>query len=69
MCHENGTCLNNYGSYSCSCKAGFTGNGFTCADTNECKDDTDGCHANATCTNTYGSYSCSCKTGLSGNVR
>ena len=29
-CSSNALCTNNVGSYSCSCKAGFTGNGKSC---------------------------------------
>ena len=29
-CHGNATCNNTEGSYNCSCKNGFTGDGFTC---------------------------------------
>ena len=29
-CHVNATCNNTEGSYNCSCKNGFTGDGFTC---------------------------------------
>ena len=29
-CDENADCLNNLGSYTCSCKDGFTGNGTVC---------------------------------------
>lgn len=29
-CNENADCTNNEGSYSCSCKRGFSGDGITC---------------------------------------
>ena len=29
-CDVNAVCSNNVGSYACSCKAGYTGNGNTC---------------------------------------
>ena len=30
-CHDNATCSDTDGSYTCSCNDGFTGDGFTCA--------------------------------------
>ena len=35
-CHGNATCVNNIGSYNCSCKTGFTGNGTYCQGTMNC---------------------------------
>ena len=29
-CHQNATCSNNNGSFSCSCNSGFSGNGTYC---------------------------------------
>ena len=29
-CHSRATCRNTYGSYTCSCNTGYTGNGFSC---------------------------------------
>ena len=29
-CHDNATCTNTVGSYTCQCKEGFTGNGVDC---------------------------------------
>ena len=47
--------------------AGFTGNGHTCTDINECMDNTAGCNQNAECTNTAGSYTCKCLPGYDGD--
>ena len=29
-CHQNATCINNAGSFTCQCNIGFTGNGTSC---------------------------------------
>ncbi|MCE9673222.1 EGF domain-containing protein [Myxococcus stipitatus] len=68
-CSVNATCTNTRGSYTCTCKAGYTGNGKTCTDINECTNGTATCSVNATCANTQGSYTCTCKSGYSGNGR
>ena len=35
-CSANATCTNTPGGFSCACKAGYTGNGMTCNDVDEC---------------------------------
>ena len=30
-CHDNASCINNEGSYTCNCLNGYTGNGFNCS--------------------------------------
>ena len=58
--HEcaNGTCNchpchvtydNNMGSFTCSCKSGYTRNGTLCTDTDECADGTHICHPGPLC--------------------
>ena len=65
VCHENAECMDTPGSYECTCFSGYTGDGHTCQDIDECP--TDPCHENATCTNNNGSFSCDCDTGFLGN--
>uniref|UniRef100_A0A7M4F0X5 Nidogen 2 n=1 Tax=Crocodylus porosus TaxID=8502 RepID=A0A7M4F0X5_CROPO len=53
------------GAFSCECLPGYTGDGHTCSDVNEC---TQGrCHPAATCHNTPGSFSCQCRPGYDGD--
>ncbi len=66
-CNPNATCENTVGSFTCTCNAGFTGDGVNCADINECNEGSDNCDANATCNNTQGSFSCSCNPGFEGD--
>ena len=56
-------CINENGSYSCSCGSGYrlTSDRHGCDDINECALGMDGCEQ--ICTNTIGSYVCSCDTG------
>ena len=66
-CHDNATCTNTDGSFTCTCNTGFSGDGVICTDINECTAGTDNCHTNALCTNTIGSFSCQCNIGYSGD--
>ncbi|XP_066022870.1 uromodulin-like [Pocillopora verrucosa] len=65
-CDVNANCTNTYGSYKCTCKVGYTGDGHSCSDINECKGN-HSCHVNATCMNTLGSHVCQCHAGYTGN--
>lgn len=66
-CSAKATCTNTAGSFTCKCVKGYTGDGKTCANVNECELETDNCHANAACTDTAGSFTCKCKAGYTGN--
>ncbi|XP_068736771.1 EGF-like repeat and discoidin I-like domain-containing protein 3 [Montipora capricornis] len=60
--------MNTIGSYNCTCKKGYQGDGRNCSDIDECSSENQ-CHENATCTNTIGSYNCTCKNGYGGEGR
>ncbi|XP_064617045.1 latent-transforming growth factor beta-binding protein 4-like [Liolophura sinensis] len=66
LCSANADCDNTVGSYICTCKDGYHGNGSQCEDVDECNGD-NLCSANADCDNTVGSYICTCKDGYHGN--
>lgn len=60
-CSANAYCFSwPNGQVSCYCKPGYTGDGKTCADVDECVTPgfNTGCHANAACSNTVGSWTC-----------
>jgi hypothetical protein len=67
-CPTNTYCVNTRGGYRCDCSKGYTYDGKSCTDINECSlTGTDAvCHGDADCTNTNGSYTCKCKAGFSG---
>ncbi|XP_078382516.1 uncharacterized protein LOC144665202 [Oculina patagonica] len=66
-CDVNADCTNTVGSYSCSCKTGYTGDGQTCMDIDECSSNSHSCDVNAVCSNNHGSHTCTCKVGYSGD--
>ncbi|XP_066025921.1 uncharacterized protein [Pocillopora verrucosa] len=66
-CSENAVCNNTNGSYNCSCKPGYSGDGRTCEDIDECATGKTNCSADAVCNNTKGSYNCTCKKGYYGD--
>ncbi|KAL9972835.1 hypothetical protein ACROYT_G019215 [Oculina patagonica] len=66
-CHFDANCSNTKGSFYCTCHVGYSGDGVTCLDIDECKTDTDNCDVNAHCNNTKGSFQCACNSGYSGD--
>nr|XP_058960212.1 uromodulin-like [Pocillopora verrucosa] len=69
VCDVNADCKNTLGSYRCSCRAGFSGDGHTCKDIDECASGVHNCHISASCTNTVGSFKCSCNQPYIGDGR
>ncbi|XP_069590249.1 uromodulin-like [Ranitomeya imitator] len=63
-CDSNAICQKDLLDYTCICKEGFGGDGFSCYDTDECDYYRwpNPCSLGA-CINTYGSYYCSCPSG------
>ncbi|XP_078334159.1 uncharacterized protein LOC111116509 isoform X2 [Crassostrea virginica] len=59
------------GRYVCKCNEGFRGDGFTCLNINECKENTHDCHkTRAICTDLTPpslKWKCTCKIGYSGD--
>ncbi|XP_022809266.1 fibulin-1-like [Stylophora pistillata] len=66
-CDVNAECSNTEGSFNCSCKVGFNGDGKKCTDVDECTTDAHNCDTNAECNNTEGSFNCTCKAGFDGD--
>ncbi|CAH3165937.1 unnamed protein product, partial [Porites evermanni] len=66
-CDVNAACQNTVGSYKCTCKAGYSGNGRKCVDIDECTSKTHNCDRNALCKNTEGSFTCTCNRGYKGD--
>ncbi|KAE8741998.1 hypothetical protein FOCC_FOCC012478 [Frankliniella occidentalis] len=64
-------CLNTPGSFRCgSCPPGYLGNGYYCADVDECATNNGGCAAGVQCINTRGSSACgACPPGFQGDGR
>ncbi|CAH3184460.1 unnamed protein product [Porites lobata] len=67
VCDINANCSNTRGSYICTCKLGYTGDGKMCQDINECSASSPVCDVNANCSNTRGLYICTCKAGYNGD--
>uniref|UniRef100_A0A2K6UV65 Fibrillin-2 n=1 Tax=Saimiri boliviensis boliviensis TaxID=39432 RepID=A0A2K6UV65_SAIBB len=66
-CDMHASCLNIPGSFKCSCREGWIGNGIKCIDLDECSNGTHQCSINAQCVNTPGSYRCACSEGFTGD--
>ncbi|XP_055083462.1 mucin-like protein [Periophthalmus magnuspinnatus] len=60
-CHKDATCKSLKSNYTCTCKPGYTGDGKTCTDINECVDLKTCPNAKYECKNTPGSVECVCR--------
>jgi alpha-tubulin suppressor-like RCC1 family protein len=61
-CSADATCLDAEPSFACVCNTGYSGNGVTCEDVDECGTSA-GCHSSEVCTNFPGGRACSCPAG------
>ncbi|XP_068733688.1 protein kinase C-binding protein NELL2-like isoform X1 [Montipora capricornis] len=68
-CSHVAVCNNTFGSYNCTCKKGYAGDGRNCSDIDECSTGKYNCSQVAVCNNTNGSYNCTCKKGYVGDGR
>ena len=59
---SNSECINRLGSYECRCNPGYTGDGRSCADIDECISSP--CGEFGICNNLEASYQCDCKSGF-----
>lgn len=64
LCATEATCDAFGESHYCRCLPGFTGDGITCTDIDECAGGEHDCDASAQCVNVVGSFACTCAPGL-----
>jgi hypothetical protein len=63
-CDVHAQCAAGAKSVSCQCKLGYSGDGFSCGDVDECTQGTATCPANTACQNKAGGYDCVCVQGF-----
>ncbi|PIK51214.1 hypothetical protein BSL78_11874 [Apostichopus japonicus] len=64
-CHEYADCDNEIGSYRCTCRSGYHGDGHTCLDINECETSIPCAgEPNKICLNRQGTNQCVCQYGF-----
>ncbi|XP_035659096.1 uncharacterized protein LOC118404179 [Branchiostoma floridae] len=62
-CDTNAVCVNQGSSFQCVCNSGYSGDGTSCTDVNECESAVCASDGNSNCVNSAGSYSCVCNVG------
>ncbi|KAM8851962.1 mucin-like protein [Synchiropus picturatus] len=60
-CHKDAVCTSTKQNYTCTCKPGYTGDGHTCGDIDECLDLSTCPNAKFECVNKPGSVECACR--------
>jgi hypothetical protein len=61
-CHADATCANTVGGFTCTCKPGYDGDGFSCVSNNACTLDNGGCPQR--CADVEGTAVCGCFPGF-----
>ena len=66
-CAEQASCMDTEGSFTCTCDAGYEGDGFSCANIDECAQEASPCDPNAQCFDSQGGFECVCGEGYFGD--
>ena len=64
LCSDDSECSDTLQSYSCTCKSGFTGDGYRCSTIKQCGDE---CSEHASCLEIGDIFQCKCKPGFTGD--
>jgi alpha-tubulin suppressor-like RCC1 family protein len=66
-CPTGATCADMPDGLACTCLSGYSGDGITCSDLDECAITPSRCSPDAACRNTPGSFACTCLAGFVGD--